>query len=47
MKNGRRNPGQLRLNFGTAILIHSDYLRAIFDQKTHRQNVAIWPQNQR
>ena len=44
---GARNPGQLRLNFGTAILIDSDYLRAIFDQKTRRQNVAISPQNQR
>ena len=28
---GARNPGQLRLNFGRAILIDSDYLRAIFE----------------
>ena len=40
---GARNPGQLRLNFGMAILIDSDYLWA----KTRRQSVAIWPQNQR
>ena len=31
---GGRNPGQLRLNFGTAILIDSDYLRAIFKWQT-------------
>ena len=28
---GARNPGQLRLNFGTAILIDSEYLRVIFE----------------
>ena len=30
-KMGARNSGQLRLNFGTAILIDNDYLRAIFE----------------
>ena len=28
------NSGQLRLNFGMAILIDDDYLRAIFERKT-------------
>ena len=44
---GTCNPGQLHLNFGTAILIYSDYVRVLFDQKTCRQNVTIWLQNQR
>ena len=47
---GARNPGQLRLNFGTAILmIVTTCGRFSNDrhQKTRRQNVAIWPQNQR
>ena len=30
-KMGARNLGQLRLNFGMAILIDSDYLQAIFE----------------
>ena len=46
---GARNSGQLRLNFGTAILIDSDYQQAIFEQKTPKrtrgQKVAIWSQN--
>ena len=37
---GGRNSGQLRLNFGMAILIDNDYLRAIFEWKTPKKHVA-------
>ena len=30
-KMGARNSGELRINFGIAILIDNDYLRAIFE----------------